>query len=130
MKTLSSDSHLDNERLLVLETQIRGNKRTIETLERLFDSESPRKFTLDFMEQIERDLSKVINEVRDVPEKVATQYFYTRDGLLSVLRDVRNELNMALDQLDQKGRTQSFYRSVSACREKLATAIEYWSGPA
>ncbi len=93
-------------------------------LKNLLENEQVRNVTEDLIHHVMARVHEISKTIRALPSEAIQRYVASRDAVLKSLRDVSIELNLALDQLEMKGKTRSFYKSLLLCQEYLERALE------
>jgi len=93
-------------------------------VQKLLETENLREFTEEMISNLARELHDIIMEVRDCPKEYFFSSIKSKDAILTTLRNGSIELNLALDQLELKGKTPYFYKHLLACKEYLEKVFE------
>ena len=93
-------------------------------LKNLLENEQVRNVTEDLILHVMARVHEISKTIRALPGEAIQRYVASRDATLKSLHDVSIELNLALDQLEMKGRTRSFYKCILRCQEYLEKALE------
>jgi|GEM_PF-6324729 len=94
------------------------------TIQKLLETENLRDFTVQTLTSLAAELRDIIVKIRDRPDTCLSSYIPSKDAILKNLRNASIELNLALDQLELKGKTSRFYKCLLACKEYLEKAFE------
>ena len=100
-------------------------KHTLEELRNLLLYEIDlRQFTSDSMKTIEADLRAIIGSIDKVNNNSSGTLRSPR-AVVNNLLQARNEVYLALETLENSGRTPEFFLSLTRCQEYLAEALQY-----
>ncbi len=100
-------------------------KEKLAEMERLMDITDKRTYTTMSIDKLERELRRVIEGIRKLPAK----HLLSLDAVLSNLRRAQNELYVASDLLNSKGKSterdsRSFYKCLNNFQEFLYEALQ------
>ncbi len=107
-----------------LEDSVAQQLLDLSDLKPLLENEQVRNVTEDMIFQVMVRVHEISKAIRALPNEAIQRYVASKDAALKSLRDASIELNLALDQLEKKGRTRSFYKSILRCQEYLEKALE------
>ncbi len=88
-----------------------------------------RLLTIKKLQSYERNLIDVIKAIRAASQATVIQCMRSRDAVLSHIREARDQLSLAIIQLDQKserGKNSQFFKNIRSCRSHLEKALSYW----
>lgn len=90
-------------------------------IEQMLDTH-PTAFTLSTLEDYISEVLSSILFVRDVPEETAEE----KEAILEQLRQARVELALAIEEIEERGKTRTYYHCIEQGRKYLATALKIW----
>jgi hypothetical protein len=104
-------------------------KEKLAEMERLMDITDKRTYTAVSIDKLESELRQVINGIRKLSEHPVRNHLLSLDAVLSNLRRAQNELYVASDLLNSKGRSterdsRSFYKCLNNFQEFLYEALQ------
>lgn len=93
-------------------------------LKQVFEAQNLRDITDETIQNLVLQLHEIIKQVRSVPDEIKYIYAPPKDKTLHGLRSGLVELHLALDQLEEKGRTSSFYKYLLSSQEHIEKIFE------
>jgi len=101
------------------------NRSTLAYIEELIDA-NPRSITENDLSSYEASLNSIIMSIRHTPPETLESCINSTDAVLAHIREARDQLNLAYGQLEEKGKTNLFYRYLRTSRSLLEKALKYW----
>src|SRR5450759_4699268 len=100
---------------------------TIAQIEESLDTHV-RFLTFSLLQSYEKKLVSVVRVIRNTSEAAVRRCIHSREAVLASLRYARDQLNLAiiqLEQRDERGKNNQFFKHISSCRHYLEEALQY-----
>ena len=103
-------------------------KRQLEVIEELLTVRvSLRAFTEGSLSRLEADLREIIiTGIRRMPNEAVKEFIDASEAVLHNLLGACDELNLALEQLELRGKTRQYFKCLRACQTYLKEALNHW----
>lgn len=108
--------------------ELESYRMTIAQIEEALDTHV-RFLTFSRLQSYEKKLVSVVQVIRNTSEAAVRQCTHSREAVLMSLRYARDQLNLAiiqLEQRDERGKNNQFFKHISSCRQYLEEALKYW----
>jgi len=93
-------------------------------VERILEVTAPRLYTVQLLVVYEETLLTAIEVIRE--KAVTGQNVKSRDGLRSYIHKARNEMSLAIVELNNKGVNKRFAELITLCQGHLEQALQNW----
>jgi hypothetical protein len=106
-------------------------RATVAKIEESLDTANARRLTAIVLSSYEKGLRNIIKVIRDASDDTIGRCMRSksRSAVLDNIREARDQLNLAimqLEQRDEKGKNNQFFRNIRMCRGRLEDALRNW----